>query len=139
MGACARNMQSDPTEIKPAQCCIKLVFHLSYTMMHGSTKLKLYLTFRFSYLTSEQHGSSFYFLRQRTVFVSNLVIFQDLLIVTFEHPLECLSFLQSFHVKRHIFNVFIITEFLLSSFSATNIYLKDFKMLFFYYSCRIAT
>jgi len=26
--------------IKPAQCCIKLVFHLTYTMMHGSTKLK---------------------------------------------------------------------------------------------------
>ena len=41
MGACARNMQSDPAEIKPAQCCIKLVFHLTYTMMHGSTKLKL--------------------------------------------------------------------------------------------------
>ena len=41
MGACARNMESDPAEIKPAQCCIKLVFHLTYTMMHGSTKLKL--------------------------------------------------------------------------------------------------
>ena len=27
-------------EIKPAQCCMKLVFHLTYTMMHGSTKLK---------------------------------------------------------------------------------------------------
>ena len=40
MGVCSRNMQSDPAEIKPAQCCIKLVFHLSYTMMHGSTKLK---------------------------------------------------------------------------------------------------
>ena len=26
MGACARNMQSDPAEIKPAQCCITLVF-----------------------------------------------------------------------------------------------------------------
>ena len=41
MGACARNMQSDSAEIKPAQCCIKLVFHLTYTMMHGSTKLKV--------------------------------------------------------------------------------------------------
>ena len=40
MDACARNMQSVPAEIKPAQCCIKLVFHLTYTMMHGSTKLK---------------------------------------------------------------------------------------------------
>ena len=40
MGACARNMQSDPAEIKPAQCCIKLLFLLTYTMMHGSTKLK---------------------------------------------------------------------------------------------------
>ena len=40
IGACARNMQSDSAEIKPAQCCIKLVFHLTYTMMHGSTKLK---------------------------------------------------------------------------------------------------
>ena len=28
-------------EIKPAQCCIKLVFHLTYTMMQGNTKLKL--------------------------------------------------------------------------------------------------
>ena len=33
-------MLSDSVEIKPAQCCIKLVFHLTYTMMHGSTKLK---------------------------------------------------------------------------------------------------
>jgi len=41
MGACARNMYSDHAEIKPAQCCIKLVFHLTYTMMHGSTKLKI--------------------------------------------------------------------------------------------------
>ena len=28
------------SQIKPAQCCIKLVFYLTYTMMHGSTKLK---------------------------------------------------------------------------------------------------
>ena len=41
MGACARNMYSDSAEIKPAQCCIKLVFHLTYTTMHGSTKLKI--------------------------------------------------------------------------------------------------
>jgi len=27
-------------EIKPAQRCIKLVFYLTYTMMHGNTKLK---------------------------------------------------------------------------------------------------
>ena len=31
MGACARNIQSDSAEIKPAQCCIKLVFHLTYS------------------------------------------------------------------------------------------------------------
>ena len=30
----------DSAEIKPAQCCIKLVFYLTYTMMHGNTKLK---------------------------------------------------------------------------------------------------
>ena len=30
MGACARNMLSDSADIKPAQCCIKLVFHLTY-------------------------------------------------------------------------------------------------------------
>ena len=35
--------ESDPAEIKPAQCCIKLVFHLTYTMMHGNTKLKFIL------------------------------------------------------------------------------------------------
>jgi hypothetical protein len=29
MGAFARNMYSDPAEIKPAQCCVKLVFHLT--------------------------------------------------------------------------------------------------------------
>ena len=46
MGACARNMWSDSVEIKPAQCCIKLVFHLTYTMMHGSTKLKLHVCVR---------------------------------------------------------------------------------------------
>ena len=32
--------RSDSAEIKPAQCCIKLVFHLTYTMMQGNTKLK---------------------------------------------------------------------------------------------------
>jgi len=37
-------MLSDSAEIKPAQCCIKLVFHLTYTMMHGSTKLKFNVT-----------------------------------------------------------------------------------------------
>ena len=40
MSACARNMQSDPAEIKPAQCCIKLVFHLTYVIIchvSGST------------------------------------------------------------------------------------------------------
>ena len=31
---------SDPAEIKPAQCCKKLVFYLTYTVMHGNTKLK---------------------------------------------------------------------------------------------------
>ena len=40
MGACARNMWSDSAEIKPAQCCINLVFNLTYTMMHGN-KIKI--------------------------------------------------------------------------------------------------
>ena len=34
-------MYSDSAEIKPAQCCIKLVFHLTYTTMHGSTNVKV--------------------------------------------------------------------------------------------------
>ena len=38
------NLKFDSAEIKPAQCCIKLVFHLTYTMMHGSTKLKFCLS-----------------------------------------------------------------------------------------------
>ena len=33
-------MYSDSAEIKPAQCCIKLVFYLTYTTMHGNTKVK---------------------------------------------------------------------------------------------------
>ena len=33
MGACARNMYSDPAQIKPAECCIKLVFHLTLTVI----------------------------------------------------------------------------------------------------------
>ena len=48
MGACARNMSSNPAEIKSAQFCIKLVFHLTCTMMHWSTKLKHF--FQFYYL-----------------------------------------------------------------------------------------
>ena len=36
---------SDSAEIKPAQCCIKLVFYLTYTMMHGNTKLKYCITY----------------------------------------------------------------------------------------------
>ena len=35
-----RVTQSDSAEIKPAQCCIKLVFYLTYTTMHGNTKVK---------------------------------------------------------------------------------------------------
>ena len=42
-------LYTDPAEIKSAQCCIKLVFHLIYIMMEGSTKLKyiknIYLLF----------------------------------------------------------------------------------------------
>ena len=41
--------KSDPAEIKPAQCCIKLVFHLTYTMMHWSTKLKLFNSIIFQF------------------------------------------------------------------------------------------
>ena len=67
------DMQSDPAEIKPAQCCIKLVFHLTYTMMHGSTKLK--------FLNSSFTGTSYtcrfilrgnYVLERETVVVSTL-------------------------------------------------------------------
>ena len=31
MGACARNMESDPAEIKPTQCCIKLMLPATIT------------------------------------------------------------------------------------------------------------
>jgi len=92
-----------------------------FILLTSSIVRKLYLNFQISYLTWDQHGSSVHFLRQGTVFVSNLVIFQNLLITTFEHPLNSLSCLQSFHVKEHIFNVFIITEFLLGSFSIADI------------------
>ena len=48
MGACARNMYSDPAEIKPAQCCIKLVFHLTWIYSTFSYKFPvtrtLYIT-----------------------------------------------------------------------------------------------
>ena len=37
MGACARNMQSDSAEIKPAQCCIKLVFRLNNIKIYIKT------------------------------------------------------------------------------------------------------
>ena len=46
--------------MKPAQCCIKLVFHLTYTMMHGSIKLKFcvpYLCiteYAHTYVTNQQ-------------------------------------------------------------------------------------
>ena len=33
-------LQSHSAEIKPAQCCIKSVFYLTYTVMHRNTKLK---------------------------------------------------------------------------------------------------
>ena len=32
-------------EIKPEQCCIKLVFYLTYTTMHGNTKVKFNLAY----------------------------------------------------------------------------------------------
>jgi len=57
MGACARNMLSDPAEIKPAQCCIKLVFHLTYTMKHGNTKLKFFFMFLLSALANFTQNS----------------------------------------------------------------------------------
>jgi len=50
MGACARNMQSDPAEIKPAQCCIKLVFSfdLYYDTRKHKIKLKIFFNVRIS-------------------------------------------------------------------------------------------
>ena len=39
MGACTRNMWSDPAEIKPAQCCIKLVF--SFDLYYDARKHKI--------------------------------------------------------------------------------------------------
>ena len=46
MGACARNMQRDPAEIKPAQCCTKLVFHLNLTYIRdGYSHIRLRIQF----------------------------------------------------------------------------------------------
>ena len=59
MGACVRNMYSDPAEIKPAQCCIKLVFHLTYTMMGGSTKLKIKIKKLFHTIKSHKNDIKF--------------------------------------------------------------------------------
>ena len=61
MGACARNMQSDSAEIKPAQCCIKLVFHLTYTMMQGSTKLKFIIRLHVTSSVQQRDNFSFTF------------------------------------------------------------------------------
>ena len=43
-------MKSESAEIKPAQCCIKLVFYLTYTMMHGNTKVKLSIKLIYIYI-----------------------------------------------------------------------------------------
>ena len=43
MGACARNMQSDPAKIKPAQCCIKLVFSFDLYYDARKHKIKIYV------------------------------------------------------------------------------------------------
>ena len=45
MDACARNMQSDSAEIKPAQCCIKLVFHLTqrYSLINAHQRQFTYI------------------------------------------------------------------------------------------------
>ena len=78
MGACARNMQSDSAEIKPAQCCIKLVFHLTYTMMHGSTKFKKkksqFVYFRKNDLASHSFES---FCFQKVLQHGNVAFYQD--------------------------------------------------------------
>ena len=40
-------------EIKPAQCCIKLVFYLTYTILHGNTKLKFSKMWSFHWCVPE--------------------------------------------------------------------------------------
>ena len=45
MGACARNMQSDPAEIKPAQCCIKLVLSFDLCCRQFGTNSIIVLMF----------------------------------------------------------------------------------------------
>ena len=44
MGACARNMQSDSAEIKPAQYCIKLLFSFNLYYDARKHKIKIHLT-----------------------------------------------------------------------------------------------
>ena len=51
-GACARNMKRDPAEIKPAQCCIKLVFHLTNNQLKTNSSLKLETTSLIQFVTT---------------------------------------------------------------------------------------
>ena len=72
MGACARNMQSDSAEIKPAQCCIKLVFHL--TIFRSLVFLKRKCAFHFHVSLPLPHGSVYHqtFLDNSSYFIRPL-------------------------------------------------------------------
>ena len=53
MGAFSRNMQSDPAEIKLAQCCIKLVFSFDLYYDERKHKIKIYAMKYFSPLLTK--------------------------------------------------------------------------------------
>ena len=62
MGACARNMQSDPAEIKPAQCCIKLVFSFDLYYDTRKQKIKIYFNrFKTAFPNSLRHILTLFF------------------------------------------------------------------------------
>jgi len=86
MGACSRNTYSDSAEIKPAQCCIKLVFHLTYRIPNYPYA---------DYITCNLLSANFFFFFKR----SHICINADICKLEF-HPFQCLDKLQLCQVQK---------------------------------------
>jgi len=97
---------SDSAEIKPAQCCIKLVFYLTYTAMHRNTKVKL--------LSQFCHEDQFSLLLLSIQMLEHCLLFNvrnyhHIVMVVHLHALAVPMFILKLHILMIV--VFVATPF----------------------------
>ena len=82
-----------PQKLKPAQCCIKLVFYLTYTTMRGKTEVKIWL-----YLYSlEELSCHIKGVKNYLVFLSDIEISPDIWVMYVYHVIRSVYFTHTSH------------------------------------------